>query len=74
MSEHRRRRRQIPDDFSTMNALAVYAGQRCIGFLVPRGKLGTEAFDASERTLGIFPDRPSAANAVTNEVMDDGHG
>jgi hypothetical protein len=34
--------------------LAIYDGQQCIGHLISRGKLGTEAFDAEDRSLGIF--------------------
>jgi hypothetical protein len=45
--------------------LAVYAGQTCIGFLLLRGKTGVEAFDAADKSLGIFPDQKSAADAVS---------
>jgi hypothetical protein len=43
---------------------AVYDGQRCIGHLLLRGKLGVEAFDADNRSLGIYPDMKLAADAV----------
>jgi hypothetical protein len=33
--------------------------------LLPRGKQGVEAFDADERSLGIFPDQKTAAAAIS---------
>lgn len=50
--------------------LAVYVpgadgtGTRCIGFLFLREKMGVEAFDASDTSLGLFPDQKSAADAI----------
>ena len=44
--------------------LAVYAGRECAGFLLPRGKTGVEAFDANNKSIGIFPDQKSAADAI----------
>jgi len=43
---------------------AVYDGQRCIGHLLSRGRLGVEAFDADDRSLGIFPTTQEAAAAI----------
>jgi hypothetical protein len=34
---------------------SVYDGRQCIGHLISRGKLGVEAFDVENRSLGIFP-------------------
>jgi hypothetical protein len=34
--------------------LAIYDGQQCVGHALSRGKLGVEAFDAEDRSLGIF--------------------
>jgi hypothetical protein len=48
-----------------MQAVAVYDGQICLGFLLPRGKTGVQAFDADDRSLGTFPDQKSAADAVS---------
>jgi hypothetical protein len=50
---------------SRPSCLAVCAGQTCIGFLLSRGKIGVEAFDADNNSLGIFPDQKSAADAVS---------
>jgi hypothetical protein len=44
--------------------LSAYDGQRCIGFVCSRGKLGFEAFDREERSLGLYPAAPAAANGV----------
>jgi hypothetical protein len=42
----------------------VQAGSRCIGHVLSRGKLGHEAFDADEHSLGIFLTVKAAAIAV----------
>jgi hypothetical protein len=45
--------------------VSLYNGdQQCIGFLVNRGKLGWEGFDANECPLGLFKSRDEAAAAV----------
>jgi hypothetical protein len=31
---------------------------------MPRGKSGVEAFDSADRSLGLFPDQKSAADAI----------
>jgi hypothetical protein len=51
-----------------MTALAVYSGQVCLGHILPRGRSGVEAFDADDRSLGIFPDQKSAADAVSQKI------
>jgi hypothetical protein len=47
--------------------LAVYDGQRCLGFILPRNKLGWEAFSANDRSLGLFKDRAAAAAAIDKD-------
>jgi hypothetical protein len=47
---------------------AVYSGRVCIGFLLPRGRLGVEAFDADDHSLGIFPTVKAAADAISAKV------
>jgi hypothetical protein len=54
--------------FDPCKCLAVFSGQQCVGHLLRRGKLGVEAFDADDKSLGIFPDQRSAANALTKAV------
>jgi hypothetical protein len=34
--------------------LSVCDGQTCIGHIINRGRSGFEAFDADERSLGVF--------------------
>jgi hypothetical protein len=44
--------------------LSVYSGQRCLGFILPRGKLGYEAFDDADMSLGVYPSQRDATNAL----------
>ena len=44
--------------------LSAYDGQRCIGFVCSRGKLGFEAFDSEERSLGVYATQREAAAAI----------
>jgi hypothetical protein len=44
--------------------LTVLAGSICIGFIIPRGKMGHEAYDADEQPLGVFPSQQEAAAAI----------
>jgi hypothetical protein len=44
--------------------LSAYDGQRCIGFVCSRGKLGFEAFDSEERSLGVYGTQRDAAAAI----------
>jgi hypothetical protein len=43
---------------------SVYDGGRCLGFIMPRGKVGFEAFDYGDFSLGFFPTPQDAANAI----------
>jgi hypothetical protein len=53
------------DATSPHTALSVYDGRCHIGFLLLRGKAGVEAFDADDRSLGLFPDTKTAAAAIS---------
>jgi hypothetical protein len=44
--------------------LSAYDGQRCIGFVCSRGKLGFEAFDSEKRSLGVYATQREAAAAI----------
>jgi hypothetical protein len=44
---------------------AIYDGRECIGHLYLRGKLGVEAYDSDDRSLGVYPNQNAAANAVS---------
>jgi hypothetical protein len=42
----------------------VYDGKQCVGHIIARGKLGHEAFDREERSLGMYETAAKAANAL----------
>jgi hypothetical protein len=46
----------------------VYSGQVCIGFVLNRGAAGFEAFNADEKSLGLFPTQREAAAAIMRAV------
>jgi hypothetical protein len=46
----------------------VYDGRRCLGFILARGKPGFEAFDADDKSVGLFPSQREAANAVVTNA------
>jgi hypothetical protein len=52
----------------------IYDGRECRGFVLARGRLGFEAFDREERSLGLFPTAPTAANAVFASANEGGAG
>jgi hypothetical protein len=58
--------------------LPVYAGTTCIGFIIDRGRLGYEAFDTAERSLGVFPDStrppPRCSSSSSSRCRRDGAG
>ena len=47
---------------------AVYAGDTCVGHLFARHRLGYEAFDLDDKSLGVFPSPPSAVLAIVGSV------
>ena len=49
---------------STAPMSYIYDGQRCIGSVCSRGKLGFEAFDSEERSLGVYGTQREAAAAI----------
>jgi hypothetical protein len=49
---------------TTTPMVSVYSGQQCIGFIIARGKLGFECFDAEQRSRGIFPTQREAVAAL----------
>jgi hypothetical protein len=46
--------------------LSVYDGRVCIGFVLPRGKLGFEAFDSRDHSQGLFGTQQDAAAALSS--------
>jgi hypothetical protein len=53
------------DELAQQPRLAVYDGQRCLGHILGRGKLGHEAFDADHKSIGVFSSVKFAANALS---------
>src|SRR5262249_11184130 len=49
--------------------MTVISTGRGTGFLLSRGVMGVEAFDAGERSLGVFADAKDAHAAVLAEVV-----
>jgi len=45
---------------------SVYDGRICRGFVIARGKLGFEAFDCDQRSLGVYSTQSEAVNAIPN--------
>jgi hypothetical protein len=57
-----------PEAISPQAATSMFAvcdGRTCIGHLLLRGKVGVEAVDVNDRSLGLFPDTKTAAAAVS---------
>jgi hypothetical protein len=48
--------------------LSVYDGTLCRGHLLNRGVTGWEAFDADDRSVGLFKTPHEAANALTPDM------
>jgi hypothetical protein len=44
--------------------VSVYDGRACLGFILARGKLGFEALDREEHSLGLFSTQREAAAAI----------
>ena len=53
----------------TPRLVPVMDGSACAGFLISLGPRGVEAFDKDEKSLGVFPDAPSAATALKRTVV-----
>ena len=51
----------------TPRMVPVMAGRTCVGFLINQGPLGVEAYDANEKSLGIFPNAMEAAAFVERQ-------
>jgi hypothetical protein len=43
---------------------SIYDGRSCIGFVLARGRVGFEAFNAGDRSLGVFATRDAAINKL----------
>ena len=48
--------------------LSVYDGRQLVGWVLARGRRGYEAFDAGEKSLGVFKTRDAAIDGcIKNE-------
>jgi hypothetical protein len=56
---------EAKSDQALLSMLTIYDGRECIGHLYLRGKLGVEAYDSDDRSLGVYPNQNAAANAVS---------
>jgi hypothetical protein len=45
--------------------VSVYDGQRVLGHILARGKTGFEAFDANDKSIGVFDSQRAAADALS---------
>jgi hypothetical protein len=48
----------------TKTMTPVIQGSRCVGFILARGRLGFEAFDEGEASLGTFSSQRKAWAAI----------
>ena len=62
------RRARIVEPPDTLSWIAVYSGRECRGHILSRGRTGVEAFDADDKSLGVFPNQAAAINAITSRV------
>jgi hypothetical protein len=54
------------------SALAyVIAANRCVGFVLARGRSGHEGLDRNENSLGFFRTEAAAANAVLDAANEE---
>jgi hypothetical protein len=49
--------------------VSVYDGQTARGFILNRGRLGFEAFDVDQKSLGLFPTQQAAATKIMELKM-----
>jgi hypothetical protein len=59
MGEHQREATLRPTAVQS-----VFDGRQCCGHVLSRGKLGFEAVDADDCSLGVFPTAEAAARAI----------
>jgi hypothetical protein len=52
---------------STTPLLSVYDGRQCVGFVLNRGRSGFEAFDAEEKSIGLFETQDAAVASLLRE-------
>ena len=48
--------------------VSIYDGRQCVGFVLTRGHRGYEAFDAGERSLGMFTTKDAAIGEFVKQT------
>jgi hypothetical protein len=48
--------------------ISIYDGRQCVGFVLARGRRGYEAFNAGERSIGIFTSRDTAIGECVKQA------
>jgi hypothetical protein len=54
------------------NLVSVYAGTTCVGHILYKSRVGYEAYDFNDRSIGIFPTQQAAANAISGDEEQKG--
>jgi hypothetical protein len=50
---------------------SVFSDRTCCGFVIARGREGFEAYDRDEQSIGFYPSRVAAADAVLRNAGDE---
>lgn len=56
---------------TTLLVTVYSAGHGCIGFVLARGVSGFEAFDAEQKSLGLYPTQKAAAEAINSHENEE---
>jgi hypothetical protein len=54
-----------PSDTGASRVAQVYDGRVCLGFIIGRGRDGFEAFNANDKSVGLFGTVKLAADALS---------
>jgi hypothetical protein len=46
------------------NLVSVYDGTKCLGHVLHKPRVGYEAFDRDDKSIGVFTSQREAANAL----------
>jgi hypothetical protein len=57
---------------ATTSMVTVTSGRDVLGFIIARGPAGHEAYSADEVSLGLYPSRVEAADAISAAAVVDG--
>jgi len=66
-------RQRLPKQFDAADHTgptlqSVYGGRTLLGFLISRGRLGTEAYTPDEVSIGVFSTIKAAADAISDSA------